>query len=87
MCSWRGGSGLVVGSAGESMKGRDHEIETWRDGETAMRGDVGGAEALIRAETRVPTSLLQREKDRKRGWGVGETEGFGGAGGEGVLVA
>ena len=41
---------------------------------------------LTRAETLGPTSLLQREKDRKRGWGTSETEGFGGAGGEDVLV-
>ena len=74
-----------MGVADESRKGRDDEVVTWGDGETARRG--GGAEALIRAETRVPTSLLQREKDRKRGWGTGETERFGGAGGEDVLVA
>jgi hypothetical protein len=44
-------------------------------------------EAFTGAETRVPTSLLQREKDRKRGWGPGETEGVGGAEVEVTLVA
>jgi hypothetical protein len=43
-------------------------------------------EAFTRAETHVPTSLLQREKDRKRGWGTGGTEGVGGAEVEVALV-
>jgi hypothetical protein len=59
------------------MKGRDDEVVTWGAGETARRGDVGGAGVLTGAETRVPTSLLQREKDRKRGWGAGETMRWG----------
>jgi hypothetical protein len=44
-------------------------------------------EAFTGAETHVPASLLQREKDRKRGWGTGKSEGVGGAGDDGVLVA
>jgi hypothetical protein len=68
------------------MKGGNDEVVTWRDGETAMRSDVG-AEVLTGAETFGPASLLQREKDRKRGWGTGKSEGVGGAGGEDVLVA
>jgi hypothetical protein len=51
------------------MRGRDDEVETWGNGEAGRRG---GAGALTRDETRVPMSLLQREKDRKRGWGGGE---------------
>jgi hypothetical protein len=83
LVAWEGGP--VGGSADESMKGRDDEVVTWGSGETAMRSDEG-AEAFTGAETHVPTSLLQREKDRKRGWGPGEQEGFGGAGDEVTLV-
>jgi hypothetical protein len=81
--AWEGGP--VGGSAGESMEGGNDEVVTWRDGVTPERR--GDAEALTRAETLGPTSLLQREKDRKRGWGTGGTEGVGGAGLVLVLVA
>jgi hypothetical protein len=47
--------GLVVGGADESMRGRDDEVETWGNGETAKRGEWG-AGALTGAETPVPTA-------------------------------
>jgi hypothetical protein len=64
LVAWEGA--LVVGGADESMKRRDDEVVP---GKTGRRrgGASGGAGALTEAETRVPTSLLQREKDRKRG--------------------
>jgi hypothetical protein len=83
LVAWEGGP--VGGSADESMKGRDDEVVTWGGRETAMRSDEG-VEAFTGAETCVRTSLLQREKDRKRGGGAGGTEGVGGAGSEVALV-
>jgi hypothetical protein len=64
LVAWEGA--LVVGGADESMRGRDDEVVP---GKTGRRrgGASGGAGALTEVETRVPTSLLQREKDRKRG--------------------
>ena len=71
---WGGGGLVTVGGrprwgcrgVDERKRRRGRDLGRRRNGETERRGK-GGCGALTGAETPVPTSLLQREKDRKRG--------------------